>query len=177
MEDVGTRSPRRKRFLHQGGFDGDSLPLPRRFVPIGNQLIRISRPRRPLPHSDFKSNPIALRRNRQGTFTGRRRLMAHGFRVVLVGCQGLEARSARLLPSDRLAPPASSVASKPSRRPWRLSWSACSYGPTSAPARNSRERMCLAPQSACHPEGIYADLSTPCCFVATSMNLAVMPTA
>ena len=41
----------------------------------------------------------------------------------------------------------------------------------------SRERVCLAPQSVCHPEWINADLCPPCCFVATSMNFAVMSTA
>ena len=51
-------------------------------------------------------------------------------------------------------------------------------GLTPAPARNpSRERMCLAPQSVCHPEWLNADLCPPCCFVATSMNFAVMSTA
>ena len=39
------------------------------------------------------------------------------------------------------------------------------------------ERMCLAPQSVCHPEWLNADLCPPCCFVATSMNFAVMSTA
>ena len=41
----------------------------------------------------------------------------------------------------------------------------------------SRERMCLAPQSVCHPEWLNADLCPPCCFVATSMNFAVMSAA
>ena len=41
----------------------------------------------------------------------------------------------------------------------------------------SRERMCLAPQDVCHPDRINADLCPPCCFVATSMNFAVMSTA
>ena len=37
--------------------------------------------------------------------------------------------------------------------------------------------MCLAPQSVCHPERLNADLCPPCCFVAISMNFAVMPAA
>ena len=39
------------------------------------------------------------------------------------------------------------------------------------------ERVCLAPQSICRPEWVNADLCPPCCFVAISMNFAVMSTA
>ena len=41
----------------------------------------------------------------------------------------------------------------------------------------SGERVCLAPQSICRPEWLNADLCPPCCFVAISMNFAVMPAA
>ena len=41
----------------------------------------------------------------------------------------------------------------------------------------SCERMCLAPQSVRHPEWLNPGLCPPCCFVATSMNFAVMSTA
>ena len=41
----------------------------------------------------------------------------------------------------------------------------------------SRERVCLAPQSVCYPEWLNANLCPPCCFVAISMNFAVMPAA
>jgi len=41
----------------------------------------------------------------------------------------------------------------------------------------SGERVCLAPQSICSPEWLNADLCPPCCFVAISMNFAVMPAA
>jgi hypothetical protein len=41
----------------------------------------------------------------------------------------------------------------------------------------SRERMRLAPESVCHPERFNAGLCPPCCFVAISMNFAVMPAA
>jgi len=37
--------------------------------------------------------------------------------------------------------------------------------------------MRLAPQAMCDPESIDAGLCPPCCFVATSMNFAVMSTA
>ena len=37
--------------------------------------------------------------------------------------------------------------------------------------------MCLAPQSICHPKRIHVDLCPPGCFVAISMNFAVMPAA
>ena len=39
------------------------------------------------------------------------------------------------------------------------------------------ERVCLAPQSVCHPEWLNANLCPPRCFVATTMNFAVMSTA
>src|SRR3974390_813124 len=41
----------------------------------------------------------------------------------------------------------------------------------------SRERVCVVPHSVCHAKWIHADLCPPCCFVATSMNFAVMSTA
>ena len=37
--------------------------------------------------------------------------------------------------------------------------------------------MCLAPQGVCYSEWINAGLCPPCCFVATSMNIAVMSSA
>jgi hypothetical protein len=39
------------------------------------------------------------------------------------------------------------------------------------------ERVCLAPQSVRHLDWLNADLCPPCCFVARSMNFAVMSTA
>ena len=39
------------------------------------------------------------------------------------------------------------------------------------------ERVCLAPQSICRTEWLNAELCPPCCFVARSMNFAVMPAA
>ena len=54
----------------------------------------------------------------------------------------------------------------------------CMLGLPPAPARSaSRERVCLAPQSVCYPEWVNAYLCPPCCFVAASMNFAVMSTA
>src|SRR5262249_14822936 len=41
----------------------------------------------------------------------------------------------------------------------------------------SGERVYLAPQSICRPEWLNADLCPPCCFVAISMNFAVVPAA
>jgi hypothetical protein len=43
--------------------------------------------------------------------------------------------------------------------------------------KTSRERVCLAPQRVCRAEWIRVDLCPPCCFVAISMNFAVMPAA
>jgi hypothetical protein len=37
--------------------------------------------------------------------------------------------------------------------------------------------VCLAPQGVCDPERINLELFPPCCFVAASMNFAVMTTA
>jgi hypothetical protein len=37
--------------------------------------------------------------------------------------------------------------------------------------------VCLAPQSVCYPEWLNANLCPPRCFVATSVNFAVMSTA
>jgi hypothetical protein len=39
------------------------------------------------------------------------------------------------------------------------------------------ERVCRAPQSNCRTEWLNAELCPPCCFVARSMNFAVMPAA
>ena len=44
-------------------------------------------------------------------------------------------------------------------------------------SRRSHERVCLAPQSICRPEWFNANICPPCCFVAISMNFAVMPAA
>jgi len=54
----------------------------------------------------------------------------------------------------------------------------CMLGLPPAPARSaSREWVCLAPQSVCYSERLNADLCPPRCFVATSMNFAVVSTA